>query len=76
MFDYISFPVFLISLALGLFMIYIVGPEIKTVHVYPTPANVDRMLFKDKTDECFRYKAKRVDCPADDSLIQVPGIQA
>ena len=34
-FDYISLPIFIISLAVGLFFVYIMGPEMKTVYIYP-----------------------------------------
>jgi hypothetical protein len=74
--DYISLPIFLISLAVGLFVVYILGPEENVMYIYPTPKNVRNMLFKDKTDECFKYISKEVECPADDSLIQTTKVQS
>jgi len=74
--DYISLPVFLISLAIGLFVVYILGAEETIVYIYPTPKNVHKMLFKDKTDECFKYIYKKVDCPTDESLIQKTNVQS
>ena len=67
--NYISIPVFLLSFAVGVFFVYILGPEIKTVYIYPTPENVDKVLFKDKADNCFRFEEQVVDCPKDESLI-------
>jgi hypothetical protein len=67
--NYISIPVFLVSFAVGVFFVYILGPEIKTVYIYPTPENVDKILFKDKADNCFRFEEQVVDCPKDESLI-------
>lgn len=74
--DYISLPVFLISLAVGLFVVYILGPEETIVYMYPTPKNVRKMLFKDKTDECFKYVQTEVECPSDNSLIQEAKMQS
>ena len=56
LFNYISLPVFMISLAVGLFFVYILGPETKTIYIYPSPENVDKILFKDKADQCFSLK--------------------
>jgi hypothetical protein len=67
--NYISIPVFLVSFAIGLFFVYILGPEMKTVFIYPSPENVDKVLFKDKADNCFSFKEEVVDCPKDESLI-------
>ena len=61
---YISLPVFLISLAIGLFFVYIYGSDLKTVYIYPTPDNVEKILFMDNADNCFSYKAVEVKCSA------------
>ena len=75
-FDYISLPVFIISFAIGLFFIYILGPEMKVIHVYPSPENVDKILFKDKADNCFYFEEQEVECPKDESEISQIPIQA
>jgi len=73
--NYISIPVFLISFAIGLFFVYILGPEMKTIYVYPTPENVDKILFKDKADNCFTFQEQVVECPTDETLISSIPIQ-
>jgi hypothetical protein len=74
--NYISLPVFIISFAIGLFFIYILGPEMKTIYVYPSPENVGKILFKDKADNCFAFEQQEVECPADASLISSIPIQS
>ena len=56
---YISVPVFIISLTIGLFMVYITNPNKEVVYVYPTPDNVENIIYKDKSSTCWKYKAKR-----------------
>jgi hypothetical protein len=73
--NYISLPVFLISFAIGVFFVYILGPEIKHIYIYPSPENVDKVLFKDKADNCFYFEEKAVTCPKDESLISSVPIQ-
>ena len=67
--EYISFPIFIISFAIGLFFVYIYGPEMKTIYIYPTPENIDKVIFKDKADNCFRYEANEIECPKDNSIL-------
>jgi hypothetical protein len=69
MFNYISIPIFLVSFIIGLLFIYILGPEMKTIYIYPSPENVDKVLFKDKADNCFYFEEESIECPDDENLI-------
>jgi hypothetical protein len=75
MFQYISIPVFLLSFAVGLIFIYLLGPEMKSVYVYPSPENIDKFMVKDKANNCFTFQEKTVQCPKDDTLLSSIPIQ-
>ncbi len=70
--QYISIPVFLVSFSVGLFLIYILGPEMKTIYIYPTPENIAGMVVKDDANNCFSYKMTEVECPADNDISKMP----
>ena len=74
--DYISFPIFIVSLAVGLFVVYIWGPETKTIFIYPSPENVEKILFKDNAENCFYLNPVEVKCPTDPSQISIMPVQA
>lgn len=74
--NYISLPIFLISFAIGLLFIYLMGPEMKTIYIYPSPENVDKVLFKDKAENCFYFEEENVECPKDEKFISKIPIQA
>jgi hypothetical protein len=73
--NYISFPVFILSFAVGIFFIYILGPDIKTIYIYPSPENVDKILFKDNADNCFYFEQTETKCPSENSFISKIPIQ-
>jgi hypothetical protein len=73
--NYISIPVFFISFAIGLFFVYVLGPEKKIIYIYPTPENVDKVLFKDKAKNCFYFEEEVIECPKDKSKISSIPIQ-
>ncbi len=73
--NYISLPIFLISFAIGILFIYLMGPEMKTIYIYPSPENVDKILFKDKAENCFYFEPQNVDCPKDETWISKIPIQ-
>jgi len=66
---YISIPVFFVSFCLGLLFVYILGPDVKKIEVYPSPENVDKLQIKDDANNCYKYKQKHVECPSDETLI-------
>jgi hypothetical protein len=74
--NFISLPIFLISFAIGVFFVYILGPETKTVYIYPSPSTVNKVLFKDKADNCFYMQEEVVECPTDESMISSIPMQA
>ena len=39
------------------------------IYVYPTPDNQNKILYKDKTDNCFKFNAEEVECPDDKTKI-------
>ena len=59
----------MVSFAIGLFFVYVYGPEMKTIYIYPSPENIDKIIFKDKADNCFRYEANEIKCPKDNSIL-------
>lgn len=74
-FNSISFPIFAVSFIVGLIFVYLLGPETKKIYVYPTPENVDKVLFKDKSNSCFYFDPKIIECPKDENLISKIPIQ-
>ncbi len=72
---YINFPVFLVSLAIGILFVYLFQPELNVIYVYPTPDNQNKILYKDKTDNCFKFNAEEVECPDDTTKIKNIPIQ-
>ena len=66
---FIDFKVFIMSLALGLFLVYIYQPDATVIYVYPTPDNVDKIQFKDKVDNCYKFQSMEISCPSVTELI-------
>lgn len=61
--NYISLPIFLTSFAIGLFCVYVIGPELQTIYIYPTPENYLKTQYKDHSSQCFEFKPIETTCP-------------
>jgi hypothetical protein len=73
--DYISLPVFLISFAVGLFFVYILGPESKTIFIYPSPHNYMNVQYKDNVNQCFQFKPVETECPINPFSVKTVPVQ-
>ena len=72
---FISIPVFIVSLAVGLFFVYITNPEPEIIYIYPTPENVDKLQYKDRANNCYDFQQSEVSCPSDQSKVKIVPIQ-
>jgi hypothetical protein len=67
---YINIPVFFISLAVGILVMYVFMPDNRKIYVYPSPENVAILQYRDKSGKCFQYEEKQVACPTNKTLIR------
>ena len=72
---FINFRIFIISLALGLLVVYIYQPSPTTIYVYPTPDNQNNIQYRDKVNNCFKFNASKIKCPNNDKNIHTIPIQ-
>jgi hypothetical protein len=76
LFKYVRLDIFILSLAFGLFAVYITMPDTRKIYVYPTPENIGVLQYKDKTDTCFTFKQTEVSCPTNESEISKVPMQS
>lgn len=69
-FDKINMLYFFISFAVGLLLCYIWNPKPQVIMKFPSPYNAGQIIYKDKSESCYKYDASKVSCPADKSLIK------
>jgi hypothetical protein len=72
---FIDFRIFLISLAFGLLLVYIYQPASTVIYVYPTPDNTNKLNYKDKASNCFRFNPTEIRCPNDPTQINTIPMQ-
>jgi hypothetical protein len=73
--NYVSLPIFLVSFAIGLFCVYVIGPESKNIYVYPSPQNYMKNQYKDISNQCFEFKPIETKCPINPFSIKTIPIQ-
>jgi len=64
-----SFPIFMISFSIGILIVYLTSSPPREIMVYPTPDNVDELMYKDNADNCFKFTPSEVACPSDKNSI-------
>lgn len=68
-FNYLNLKYFMISLSVGLLYIYLLEENKQTIYIYPTPDNIDKYQYKDKSDNCFSYELKEVKCKGNEKTL-------
>tara|TARA_B110000971_G_C19890700_1_gene445170 strand:+ start:102 stop:356 length:255 start_codon:yes stop_codon:yes gene_type:complete len=61
----IDFKWFILSLSIGLLVVYLTMPKPTIILKYPTPENSDEMVFKDDVNNCYKFKTTEVSCSAE-----------
>lgn len=59
----LHWPIFLVSLGLGILYIYSTNPAPKIVLKFPSPYNAGKVVYHDQADDCFVFEATKVPCP-------------
>jgi len=72
---YLDIRAFLVSFAIGMFFVYSTFDDRRKIYVYPTPENVEHVLYKDEGDQCFAFHEKEVKCPTTPGQIAKPPVQ-
>ena len=67
---FIHLPIFLASLAIGIFFVYVFDSDKKIIYVYPKPDNSDSIQYRDSTGTCFAVKEKTTACPKNPLKVQ------
>ena len=68
---FVYFGAFILSFLVGCVFVYLSPTEYKTVVVYPTPNNVNKIQYKDSANNCFQFTAKLVECSKDAKKIPI-----
>ena len=72
---YIAPLYFIVSLAIGLFFVYITAAPPNVIIVYPTPHNYDQYQYEDNANNCFTIKQSEIPCPENEKDMFVVPIQ-
>lgn len=70
MFKFINIKIFVISFILGIIFINYVPYENSLIYVYPTPDNIKKVEYKDKTNTCYEYIEELINCPSEKKNIK------
>ena len=73
MLKFISLPIFLVSLTIGLLLVYLKEPEYKTVYIYPNPDNISKYQWMDNANNCYEWQQSDILCPDNpEHISQIP----
>lgn len=56
---------FIVSFAIGIACCYVISPAPKVVMKFPSPNNAGSVVYKDREENCFTFRADKVQCTKD-----------
>lgn len=70
MIQHIVWSSLLAGLVAGIVGIYFIQPTLTVNLKYPTPESVEKLVYKDKNDICYKYTTKEVNCDTNESRLK------
>jgi hypothetical protein len=65
-----NFLAFIVAFGIGILYVYLSAPKPKIIIKYPTPYNVNKVVYKNENDICYKYNAEEINC--NDKAIMQP----
>ena len=63
-------PAFIGSFIIGVIICYFSNPPPDVVVKFPTPHSAGKIMYRDASDSCFKYRAEKHACPLDKSKVR------
>lgn len=74
---YLDPVAFLVALALGIMLVFLLAPKRQIVYRFPSPSTTDTVYEEGESGKCYRFQATKVDCGvfSEDLLRSQPGTE-
>ena len=69
-FDKISPLYFFCAFGIGILFCYLNKPKPNIVVKFPSPQNVNKVVYKSDDGQCYKYEVKKESCPLNKDLIK------
>lgn len=70
MFNNINWLYFILSFSIGLIIVNLIKPKPEIIIKFPTKYNAGKVVYEDKSGNCYKYNVEEKQCPLDKSLIK------
>lgn len=70
---FFDFPTFIVSFAVGILIVYALGPDRKEIVVYPSEDTLSKVQYEDDSGTCFSFDIEKTKCPLNpDHIHEIP----
>ena len=71
----ISWVYFIVSAIVGFMFIFLLGPQEKKIYVYPQENTLNKSIFQDNSNTCYKIVETKTECPLDSTKLNSFPIQ-